>query len=101
MFEVPPFQREYSWQEDEVRDFFRDIRGSLDHDSYFLGLVILTDDDKRKQIVDGQQRIVTLSLLAAALFHEAKRRGRSALADRLQADFLKSIDYETIKQTQE
>lgn len=95
MFEVPPFQREYSWQEDEVREFFRDIQGSLDAESYFLGLVILTDEAGRSQIVDGQQRIVTLTLLASALYHEAKQRGRAALADRLQADFLRSINYDT------
>lgn len=94
-FEVPPYQREYSWGEDEVREFFEDIQRSLDSDSYFLGLIILTDEDGRKKIVDGQQRVVTLTLLASALYHEAKRRGRSALAERLNADFLTSINYDT------
>jgi hypothetical protein len=94
-FEVPPYQREYSWREDEVREFFEDIQRSLDSDSYFLGLIILTDEDGRKKIVDGQQRVVTLTLLASALYHEAKKRGRSALAERLNADFLTSINYET------
>lgn len=94
-FEVPPYQREYSWREDEVKEFFDDIQRSLDSNSYFLGLIILTDEDGRKKIVDGQQRVVTLTLLAAALYHEAIRRGRSALADRLNADFLTSINYET------
>lgn len=95
VFEVPPYQREYSWREDEVRDFFQDIQRSLEDDSYFLGLIILTDEDGRKKIVDGQQRVVTLTLLAAALYYEAAKRGRSALADRLKADFLTSINYET------
>jgi len=95
VFEVPPFQREYSWTSDEVREFFSDIQGALDQESYFLGLVIITEDKTRRQIVDGQQRIVTLSLLAAALYHEAQKRGREALADRLQADFLRSINYST------
>lgn len=94
-FEVPPYQREYSWREDEVREFFEDIQRSLEEETYFLGLIILTDEDGKKNIVDGQQRIVTLTLLAAALFHEAKARGRQALADRLSADFLYSINYET------
>lgn len=94
-FEVPPYQREYSWREDEVKEFFEDIQRSLDSNSYFLGLIILTDEDGRKKIVDGQQRVVTLTLLAAALYHEAKRRGRTALADRLNADFLTSINYDT------
>lgn len=95
IFEVPPYQREYSWREDEVKEFFEDIQRSLETDSYFLGLVILTDEEGRKKIVDGQQRVVTLTLLASALYHEAKKRGRSALADRLNADFLTSINYET------
>lgn len=94
-FDVPPFQRDYSWQEDEVREFFEDLQRSLDDETYFLGLIILTDEGRKKKIVDGQQRMVTLSLLAAALFHEAKARDRSALADRIAASFLYAINYET------
>ncbi|MBD9677408.1 DUF262 domain-containing protein [Pseudomonas sp. PDM18] len=94
-FEVPPYQREYSWLEDEVVEFWTDLSHALGDDSYFLGLVILTDEQGIKQVVDGQQRILTLTLLAAALYHEAKERGRNALAERVQADFLRSIDYET------
>lgn len=94
-FEIPQYQREYSWQEDEVADFWLDLRNSLDVDSYFLGLVILTNEGRRKHVVDGQQRIVTLTLLATALYFEATQRGRAALADRIKAEFLKSIDYET------
>lgn len=95
VFEVPPYQREYSWQQDEVREFFEDLQRSLENDTYFLGLIILTDEGGKKKIVDGQQRIVTLTLLAAALYHEANARKRNALADRLSADFLYSINYET------
>lgn len=95
VFQVPPYQREYSWTNDEVREFFSDIQGALDQGSYFLGLIIITEEQKRRQVVDGQQRIVTLTLLAAALFHEATKRGREALADRIKADFLRSINYAT------
>lgn len=94
-FEVPPYQREYSWLQDEVVEFWTDLSHALGDESYFLGLVILTDEDGVKQVVDGQQRILTLTLLAAALYHEAKESGRKALAERIQADFLRSIDYET------
>jgi hypothetical protein len=95
-FEVPPYQREYSWVEDEeVSEFWNDLRNALIEDSYFLGLVILTEEGKRKHVVDGQQRILTLTLLAAALYHEALDGGRKALAERIQADFLRSIDYQT------
>jgi len=95
IFEVPQFQREYSWQEDEISDFWNDLSGSLEADSYFLGLVILTDEGGKKHVVDGQQRLITLSLLANAIYFEALDRGRTALADRIRADFLRSIDYDS------
>ncbi|WP_316201320.1 MULTISPECIES: DUF262 domain-containing protein [unclassified Bradyrhizobium] len=95
IFEVPQFQREYSWQEDEISDFWNDLSNGIDSESYFLGLVILTDEGGRKVVVDGQQRLITLSLLATAIFFEAQSRGRSALADRIRADFLRSIDYDS------
>lgn len=93
---VPQFQREYSWATDEVADFWSDLRGSLDSESYFLGLVILTDSPGRKAVIDGQQRLITLTLLATAIYFEAKK-DRKALADRVQADFIRSIDYDTDK----
>ncbi|MEN5145885.1 DUF262 domain-containing protein [Brevundimonas diminuta] len=94
-FTVPSFQREYAWGKEEVGEFWRDLSGSLDADSYFLGLVILTEENGTRYVVDGQQRLITLSLLATALYHEALIRDRRALADRIQSDFLRSIDYET------
>ncbi len=94
-FEVPPYQREYSWLEDEISEFWNDLHNALSDESYFLGLVILTDEGKRKQVVDGQQRLLTLTLLASALYHDALKSGRNALAERIQSDFLRSIDYET------
>jgi hypothetical protein len=94
-FEVPPYQREYSWLEDEVLEFWNDLHKALGDDAYFLGLVILTEEGDRRQVVDGQQRILTLTLLAAALYHDAMASGRKALAERLQATFLYSMDYET------
>ncbi|MEP0392062.1 MAG: DUF262 domain-containing protein [Erythrobacter sp.] len=96
IFEVPQFQREYSWTaKDEVADFWLDLSGSLGSDVYFLGLLILTSENDRSHVVDGQQRLISLSLLAAALYHEALSHGRDALADRISAAFLKSINFDT------
>jgi hypothetical protein len=101
-FEVPPYQREFAWDGDEIREFWEDLKGGLEAGSYFLGLVILTSEGPdastesgRKHVVDGQQRIISLSLLVAAIYDEAKRAGRNALADRLQSDFLTSVNYQT------
>lgn len=94
-FEIPQFQREYSWGKDEVSEFWNDLCRSLSTESYFIGLVILTEHGDRRHVVDGQQRLITLSLLVIAIYYEALRRGRRALADKIQSDFLRSIDYET------
>lgn len=94
-FEIPPFQREYSWGPDEVADFWTDLSNNVDSESYFLGLIILTDSKNRKSVVDGQQRLITLTLLATAIYFEASRQERHALADRIQADFIRAIDYDS------
>lgn len=94
LFEVPAFQREYAWGPEEYAEFWDDISRSLEDPSYFLGLVILSGEaSHRKQVVDGQQRLITITLLASALHREAIANGRNALADRIRADFLQAIDY--------
>lgn len=102
MFTIPQFQREYSWTVDEVGEFWSDLKLSLDLDSYFLGLMILTKpvskESTRKQVVDGQQRIITLTLLANAIYHEAVAGNRKALADRVQASFLRALDFDSDEQ---
>jgi uncharacterized protein with ParB-like and HNH nuclease domain len=102
MFDIPRFQREYSWGDDQLDEFWNDLRGSLELESYFLGLMIFTNPTEelgiRKHVVDGQQRIITISLLAIALYHEAIARDRKALADRIQATFLRSIDFDSDEQ---
>ncbi|MDR6841028.1 DUF262 domain-containing protein [Pseudoxanthomonas sacheonensis] len=95
MFEVPIYQREYAWTLEEVEDFWNDIDEALSAESYFLGLLILTKEGNRYHVVDGQQRILTLTMLAAALRDEAIKNGRKALADKIQSDFLKTINYNT------
>lgn len=94
-FHVPEFQREYAWERDEVEEFFHDLSNALTDETYFLGLVIVTGEGQAKDVVDGQQRLLTMTLLAAALHHEAKKYERRALAERLQSTFLKTIDFTT------
>ena len=95
VFEVQPFQREYSWGKDEVADFWTDLQKSLNEESYFIGLIILTDGGYRKSVVDGQQRLITISFLAKAIYNQAIAIGRKALAERITADFLSSINYDS------
>lgn len=95
IFEVPIYQREYAWTQEEVEDFWNDLDDALSQESYFLGLLILTKEANKYHVVDGQQRILTLTMLAAALRDEALENGRKALAEKIRSDFLKTINYDT------
>jgi hypothetical protein len=94
-FEIPAYQREYAWEEAQVKEFWTDLSHAVSLGPYFLGLIILTGENKRKQVVDGQQRLLTITLLAAALRQAAVAVGRNALADQLQSTLLRSLDYAT------
>lgn len=96
-FEVPAFQRAYSWTTDEAGRLIEDLLlalGEADAQGapvgYFLGPILLLDADKSAvrgtgartlQIIDGQQRLATLTVLACVLRDLARRTDRYALAD--------------------
>lgn len=70
-FVVPDFQRPYEWGEDEWDDLWNDLMDAMDHSTYhFLGQVILIGTNaerKEYRIIDGQQRLTTLSILLIVL----------------------------------
>lgn len=70
IYRVPPYQRDYSWAEEQWDDLWTDIldlRNSPD-DSHYLGaIVVQAATDRDFAIIDGQQRTATLSILALAI----------------------------------
>ena len=69
-FRVPWHQRYYDWDRDHVRDLLNDIYGAMEEDRecYFLGAVMLVDvEEGLWEINDGQQRMITLSIICAVL----------------------------------
>ena len=68
-FKVPWHQRYYDWDAEQVRELLDDIKEALDENrpSYFLGSIMLVNVGDVREINDGQQRLITLSLLFAAL----------------------------------
>jgi len=69
-YQVPHFQRDYSWTADEWDDLWQDIIGLFDEDpelAHYMGyLVLQSPDSKQFDIIDGQQRITTLSIMVLA-----------------------------------
>lgn len=69
MFEVPFFQRPYVWNEKNWEDLLTSINEEAASKMPFIGSYIFqsTDDKKTFLVIDGQQRITTLSILIKAL----------------------------------
>lgn len=89
-FTIPDYQRPYAWGKDETLQLLDDLQGSLDRDidePYFLGSVVLVKEKgmPASEVIDGQQRLTTLTILFAVL--------RDLATDpELQADIHKFIE---------
>ena len=76
---LPLYQRFYSWEHEECEDLWNDIVKAATHQEtqhHFLGSIILyleqtasPPDMPRLQVIDGQQRLVTISLFLLALIN--------------------------------
>jgi hypothetical protein len=71
---VPVYQRNYSWDVEQVRELLNDIFGCMQSGStHFLGCLILQDNDADKtqcEVVDGQQRLTSIMLILARIQDE-------------------------------
>ncbi len=71
LFEIPPYQRPYAWTTEEADELLRDTMVAMDNneEAYFLGSVVLIRDSESSvcQIIDGQQRLATLTILFCVL----------------------------------
>lgn len=71
-FEIPNFQRPYSWTADNVQMFLDDLeevkRGDKKH---YFGSIVYINDGNRSVIIDGQQRATTVLLMITAIYHLA------------------------------
>lgn len=96
---VPAYQRPYTWELEHVKELFKDIidakrKGS---EQYFLGTVVLTNKDgSLKSIIDGQQRIVTTSILISAVRNYFSEKNDVARAGKLTEDYISNADLRTM-----
>lgn len=70
-YRIPRFQRDYSWTEEEWEDLWLDIVGTIKEGgepAHYMGyLVLQSDNDKAFDVIDGQQRLTTMSLIVLAV----------------------------------
>jgi len=98
MLAVPIYQRSYAWEEKHVLDLFQDIATAMSEleKEYFIGSIVISQHSSdRPEVVDGQQRLATTSLLIAAIrdwFYEA---GDTDRAKDIEREFLVTRDLRT------
>jgi len=71
-YRVPVYQRDYSWQEENWDDLWTDIIAVREYGhTHYMGAIVLQDQkDKSYSVIDGQQRLATLSLVALAVIRK-------------------------------
>ena len=94
-FIIPRFQREYSWDKKNYQEFLEDIVGNLvikegkiSSTQYFLGTMLFIGNftegtEQEIQVVDGQQRLTTITILFSALSDRFAELGQATLSRQL------------------
>lgn len=70
--QIPNYQRPYKWKIKNVNQLIDDILFHKDKQGYCLGTLVLHNDKENLNIVDGQQRVITIFLLAYCLSNRNK-----------------------------
>lgn len=94
---VPPYQRNYAWEEENYSDLWEDILQTFNGttDEYFLGSVVIDNSTAPDlTLIDGQQRVTTTTILICALKWHLLSNNHSELATLISQDFLSRPDYE-------
>ncbi len=96
-YSIDYYQREYKWQDNHIRDLVDDLSGKFledydpdharnkvaDYPHYFLGSIIISKKDSTSYIVDGQQRLTSITLLLTLLRTLQKGRPDQVNVDEL------------------
>lgn len=94
---IPVFQRNYRWEEpqwDKLWESLVEIQAPEKRGNHFMGFLVfvpgLAEPGKNNtfHLIDGQQRLATVSILLAALRNEARRAGQQDLADEIHEFYL-------------
>ena len=91
---IPKYQREYSWNKDQWSALFNDLMEEDALAGHFLGTIIGVDKTEAVlgrhalEVVDGQQRITTVTLLLVAIYSELAKRKDLITSDDQKSDVI-------------
>ncbi|MGE0199977.1 MAG: DUF262 domain-containing protein [Candidatus Melainabacteria bacterium] len=91
---VPANQRDYAWTEKEVTTLFQDLAEAVENDeAYFLGSIVTITNKDVIEVVDGQQRLATTTILLKAIQSYLKTSEKE-IADSINSEFLSGFNRE-------
>ncbi len=76
IYRVPSYQRDYSWKRDNWEDLWGDILTIIETENnvHYMGSIVLQNNgEKRFSVIDGQQRLATLTLLILSIIKQIQR----------------------------
>jgi uncharacterized protein with ParB-like and HNH nuclease domain len=95
-YQIPDYQRPYSWEDEKIEQLWDDLYSAMESgdESYFLGpMVLIRTKDGYFEVVDGQQRLTTLTILFCVLrdlYGSELKKVDEELANRIQ-DSVRSL----------
>ena len=71
-YAIPLYQRNFAWTYDEIEQLLNDVADAFQEqrENYYIGTLVVNEEDSLLKIIDGQQRTTALNLIALALKHE-------------------------------
>ena len=71
-YAIPLYQRNFAWTYDEIEQLLNDVADAFQEqrENYYIGTLIVNEENGLFKIIDGQQRTTALNLIALALKHE-------------------------------
>jgi len=97
-FRVPAYQRSFAWEQEHVQALLSDIHEAIKskEKEYFLGSIVVTGPvDKRYEVVDGQQRLTSVSLLISAIRDKFRDDQDHEAENSIRNDYLVNVDRKT------
>lgn len=88
-FSIDEYQREYKWEKENIDELLSDLQAKFyshykpgdettrvsGYGEYFLGSIIVSKRNGKNYLIDGQQRVTSLTLLLICLYRAAKEKG--------------------------
>lgn len=97
-YTVPDYQRRYSWKEEQWGALWADLQSIRTDSTHFLGSIVLIErpgglnELNKLEIVDGQQRIATITVLLSLMREKYYESGESEQAENIENQYLKKQD---------